>query len=108
MDDRHQALNRQVHIAQGGICLVKALFLVFLARVCLDHTRTADILLYHGKLDNATPYLQAVEFAEFVREKTGDPERARYKLIEDTGHSGGGYLEGWMAEEKLAFLRKYL
>jgi len=66
------------------------------------------ILLYHGKLDNATPYLQTVEFAEFVREKTGDPDRARFRLIEDTGHSGGGYQEGWVAEEKLAFLRKYL
>jgi len=66
------------------------------------------ILMYHGKLDKATPYLQTPEFAEFVREKTGDPERVRYKLMDDTGHSGGGYYAGWMAEEKLAFLRKYL
>ena len=66
------------------------------------------ILMYHGMKDKATPYMQTVEFAEFVREKTGDPERVQYKLMEDTGHSGGDYYEGWMAEEKLAFLRKYL
>lgn len=66
------------------------------------------ILMFHGKEDTATPYLQAVEFAEFVREKTGDPERAQYTLLEDTGHSKGNYYAGWVIEKELEFFKKYL
>ena len=66
-------------------------------------------LMMHGLSDTVTPFLQSVEFAEAVREKTGDGERAQVILLPETGH---GYTKGWedpeLFEKKLAFLEKFL
>ena len=66
------------------------------------------ILMFHGKEDTATPYLQTVRFAEYVQEKTGDPERAQYVLMDNTGHSKGSYYASWVIEKQLEFFKKYL
>lgn len=66
------------------------------------------IRMYHGKLDNATPYLQTVDFAEKAANITGDPERVQYVLLPGTKHSGGDYMAEWTVNERLEFLKKYL
>lgn len=66
-------------------------------------------LMMHGLCDHVTPFLQSVEFAAAVREKTGDGERAQVVLLPDTDH---GYTNGWndpaLFEKKLEFLAKFL
>lgn len=83
----------------------------YAAARALDHIpeNCPAFLMMHGLIDSITPYLQSVEFAAAVREKTGDGDRARVILLPETGH---GYTKGWnepeLFEKKLAFLEKYV
>lgn len=70
--------------------------------------RSPYFLLIHGLEDTDTPYLQSVEFAEAVRQKSGDPDRAQLTLLPETGHDNGRFDDPSTYELELEFLRRTL
>jgi len=65
-------------------------------------------LLVHGTKDNATPFLQVVEFAEEATKITGDPNRVQLLLAPGGGHNVQPEFTRAHLAERIAFLRKYL
>ena len=65
-------------------------------------------LLIHGLVDVDTPYLQSVEFAKAIREKTGQADKARLVLLPGTGHDNGMFDDPSTHELQLEFLRRVL
>jgi len=64
-------------------------------------------LLIHGLDDVDTPYLQSVEFAGEIREKSG-ADKVSLILFKDTGHDNGMYDLDSTFDLQLDFLGKYL
>ena len=53
-------------------------------------------------------YLQSVEFAGMIREKSGDLHRAQVELLPETGHANGRFDDSSTFELELRFLRESL
>ncbi len=70
--------------------------------------RCPRFLLIHGLEDEDTPYLQSVEFAGMIREKSGDLHRAQVELLPETGHDNGRFDDPSTFELELRFLRESL
>lgn len=65
-------------------------------------------LLIHGMVDVDTPYIQSINFAQAIREATGDNSRAELILLPETGHDNGRYDDASTFEAQLSFLKRTL
>lgn len=65
-------------------------------------------LLIHGMVDVDTPYQQSIDFANKIREVSGDVDRAQLILLAETGHDNGRYDDPSTFEAKLNFLKRTL
>lgn len=65
-------------------------------------------LLIHGLVDVDTPYQQSINFAQQIREFTGDNSRAELILLAETGHDNGRYDDPSLFEAQLDFFKRTL
>ena len=67
-----------------------------------------QFLLIHGMVDVDTPYQQSINFANKIREVSGDVNRAQLVLLPETGHDNGRYDDPSTFEAQLNFLKRTL
>ena len=67
-----------------------------------------NFLLIHGMVDVDTPYQQSINFANQIREVSGDGNRAQLVLMPETGHDNGRYDDPSTFEAQLSFLIRTL